>query len=150
MLYIFEERAYLVSLYSKLDMTRHALNTSPPTHFFSNVHNKGIKEVFSSIKKTLANVWFSKTGKGQFGSYLISSRKHWYFHSSQVYWILPDFLHIGWIDCLISHTAKPGNVLQKYKMPNSLWEPVQSWKPTFNSQFCQVLFMFPSSSQPLF
>lgn len=73
MLYIFEERGYLVSLYGKLDMTRHALNTSPPTHFFSNVHKKGIKEVFSSIRKTLANVWFSKTGKGQFGSYLISS-----------------------------------------------------------------------------
>lgn len=39
-------------------MTRHAVNTSPPTHFFSEVHKKGIKEVFSSIKKSLANIWF--------------------------------------------------------------------------------------------
>lgn len=39
-------------------MTRHALNTSPPTHFFSNVQKEGIKVVFSSIKKTLANIWF--------------------------------------------------------------------------------------------
>lgn len=53
----------MISLYSQLDMTRYALNTSPPTHFFSNVHKKEIKEVFSSIKKTLANVWFQRQEK---------------------------------------------------------------------------------------
>lgn len=64
MLCIFEEGGHLSSLYSQLDMTRHALNTSPPTHFFRNVHKKEIQEVFSSIKKTLANVCFQSQEKG--------------------------------------------------------------------------------------
>lgn len=43
----------MISLCIQLDMTRHALNTSPPTHFFSSVRKKRIKELFSSIKKLL-------------------------------------------------------------------------------------------------
>lgn len=59
------------------------------------------------------------------------------------------FCHIFFI-LATSCPAKTSNVLQKYKMPNSLWDSAQSRKPAFHSQFCQVLCMFPSSSQPLF